>query len=532
MNHFQHQHRHAINFSYSCFDHIVCNGYIQRLQQPGSIIWFLKNQRQADALSRSYFSGISANYHRCLDEKVKHSAVPLVQPPDGVRRQDFVEPFFQQLGHQAGLAVILKCREAERIAVSDKNCHIDMKRRHVNLYYFYLQDACCGRMFIRLCPYFPFNIRVWLNGHGWLAQRLKQEGIEARLHGNVFVACANPERLQQLSDAFAPEDISNAVDACLPQVLCYFSDAEQTAGYRHRLFMSQMEYCHNFVFHNKLFAARLFDRLMDVSRSIGTPDKLAIIFGRSRFHPDTRTGELRVKVTSLRTPVISAGFKGNSIKQYLKAGGALRLESSSYQLRDLSLPKDIRNLPRVREVLGNCNERYLNTQQDILESHVDAGQLQELRQATVSAAGRRTPGLRLDDPRLLALLQALCCFVHLLGHGRFRSKDLLTDVHKALDNPNYKLSQLRYDLGKLRGKGLVKRVQGTQRYELSPTGYRIAVLYLKLYQRLYAPLTAGILTPVATDKEVLTNRTAKLDRLYLAVDQALQKLTDYVGIAA
>jgi len=109
---------------------------------------------------------------------------------------------------------------------------------------------------------------------------------------------------------------------------------------------------------------------------------------------------------------------------------------------------------------------------------------------------------------------------------------LLLDVQKALGNPEYTLSQLRYDLSKLRGKGLVVRLAGTQSYQLTSDGYRIAILYLKLYKRLYAPLTAAIRDPVLADNEVLGNRRTKLDRLYVAIDQALQRLADHLGIAA
>src|SRR4051794_1736038 len=40
-------------------------------------------------------------------------------------------------------------------------------------HYFYLQDRDFGRMFVRVCPYFPFSARARLNGHEWLACRLR-----------------------------------------------------------------------------------------------------------------------------------------------------------------------------------------------------------------------------------------------------------------------------------------------------------------------------------------------------------------------
>ena len=87
-----------------------------------------------------------------------------------------------------------------------------------------------------------------------------------------------------------------------------------------------------------------------------------------------------------------------------------------------------------------------------------------------------------------------------------------------------RLGQLRYDLAKLRGKGLVERVAGTQSYCLPAEGYRIAVLYLKLFHRIYAPLTAGILEPVPWDDRLPPERRALLDRLYAAVDRDLNQL--------
>jgi hypothetical protein len=171
-------------------------------------------------------------------------------------------------------------------------------------------------------------------------------------------------------------------------------------------------------------------------------------------------------------------------------------------------------------------------QQDVLETFVDRGQLERLRQPTVSPSGRRTPGLKLDDPRLLAVLQALTCFALLAGRGRFRTTDLHADVAESLGKTteSYTLGQLRYDLGKLRGKGLVERVAGTQSYRLPSEGYRIGVLYLKLLHRIDAPLTAGVIRPVPWDDRVPEERRALLDRLYAAVDRDLNRLFASVGL--
>jgi hypothetical protein len=267
-----------------------------------------------------------------------------------------------------------------------------------------------------------------------------------------------------------------AVEPWLARWLAYFPPQERALGYRHRLFVAQAEYCHNLVFHRQAALDRLFSRLLDSNRAIGRPEKLAVIFGRPNFRADTRTGQTEVMVTRLKTTVLKTGFGGTSLGQYVKGRALLSTETTCHRLADLSLPKDIQNLPKLRQVLGGSNERYQDVQREVLASPIDRGQLERLRQPTVTAAGRRTPGLRLDDARLLAVLQALTGFAYLVGQGCFRTADLLGDAQRALDRPGDQLSQLRYDLAKVRGKGLARRLPGTQRYRLSGEGYRLAVL--------------------------------------------------------
>jgi hypothetical protein len=541
VNRFQLHHHDLISFGYSCFDRIILNGMIPALRYTecgGTIKWFLRTQRQVQSVDHAYFAKISREYHERVNFYSQNSGVAIVEPDKNsrgqdLRREELVEPHFQNLGERHDLAVILKAREPERIAwhFAQSN-RISLARHFVNLYYFYHNDAQCGRMFVRICPYFPFNIRVWINGHNWLACQLQRENIAFTQRDNLFVACANPQRLQELSDAFGPEDLQRPVEACLAKFLPFFSESERQQGFRHQLYMAQMEYCHNLLFHKRAALDRLFDRLMDANRSMGRPDKLAIVFGRPCFRPVTRDGRIALKMTRTRIPVLNSGFKKTGIKQYVSNGMGLRTESSSHQLKDLSVPKNITNLGRLRTVLDQANQRYLQVQQDILVTYVDRDQLRQLRQPSLSPTGRRLPGLRIDDPRLMAVLQAVLCFVYLAGKGVFRTKEVLLDVQKTLGNPDYRLSQLRYDLTKFRGKGLLVRLPQTQTYQLSEQGCRLAVLYLKLYQRFYAPLTSAIQAPFPADERLLTRQQGKLDRLYVAVDHALQKLADNLNIAA
>ena len=50
-------------------------------------------------------------------------------------------------------------------------------------------------LWLRVCPYFPFNARICLNGHNWLAQRMRNAGIQFRQEDNAFLTCSDPPAL-------------------------------------------------------------------------------------------------------------------------------------------------------------------------------------------------------------------------------------------------------------------------------------------------------------------------------------------------
>ena len=64
----------------------------------------------------------------------------------------------------------------------------------------------------------------------------------------------------------------------------------------------------------------------------------------------------------------------------------------------------------------------------------------------------------------------------------------------------YSLASFRYDLSKLRVKGLVEKIPHSRRYRLVGKGYSICVAFLKLFEKIYAPLTAGLLAPFRGDR--------------------------------
>ena len=131
-------------------------------------------------------------------------------------------------------------------------------------------------------------------------------------------------------------------------------------------------------------------------------------------------------------------------------------------------------------------------------------------------------------------MHALLRFSHIAAESTFTTAELHPQTAEALgcSTADYRLSSLRYDLSKLRAKGLVEKIPHPRRYRLLPNGYRICLVFLKLFERIYAPLTAGLLRPFPADKELQQHRLSQLDRLYQKVTNALDLLLHAVGLKA
>jgi len=536
MNAFYEHHKNSIRFQYRCFDRILLNGLIQPFQQEQRVVGFFGTYRDLYPVSRDVLREIATQFQNWVVNRSKKWGTPILDAPEG-RRDDFVQQYFMAAKPDQ-VVCILKAREPARIMTAigtkkENRWHLELKQRWVHQYNFYINDSEWGRIFVRVCPYFPFSARVCLNQHHWIANRLKQRGIRFRQSTNAFASCADPKALQEIADSLAARDLSRCGRKWLARLTPFFTERERKqAGVEHRLFFSQIEYCDNLIFSRRAAVDELSQRLIDANRTIGQPNKITIIFGRKIQKHHAGKLQTVIEDLDLPNPVIRSHYKNGFLKQYVRDNSNLRTEPATNNVTDYGVGKALENLPRLKEKLSNIIDRYHDVQQDILESFVDRGQLQTLIQPTILSNGKRIPGLKLDHPRQLALMHALVRFSHIAAQDSFSTAEVHADTAQTLGRTTaeYTLGSLRYDLSKLRAKGLVQRLDKSRRYRLTADGYRICVVYLKLFEKLYAPLTSAILKPVKADRLLVDSKTSQLDKLYRAVIASLDQLIDAVGL--
>ena len=364
--------------------------------------------------------------------------------------------------------------------------------RRVTCYYFYLWDEDFGPAFIKVCAYFPYPAKIWVNGHEWAKRQALKAGIGFTALSNGFASCDDPAALQQICDRLQPGTIEVFAQRWLHRIPMPFGPADQDAGYWWECPCARSRSPAPSSSTPRAAPGLFFEALIGDNLDIGRPANVEIIFGR-RIRRDT-PGTFR---TAIDRPAIGpdAGgvvlnifYKHSRIKQYLKDGRAMRIETVINAPRDLGCNARLPNLAELQDKARVCNRRILEAERAGQGTVLASPAFERIAHPSVTADGRRTPALRFGDPRVTALAGALCAT--LLAATGITNKSLRALMTGLLPPPTPP-GQMTYDLRRLRLAGLIRRIEHTNRYVLTPDGIKFAVFYTKLHNRLLRPLMAA-----------------------------------------
>jgi hypothetical protein len=266
-----------------------------------------------------------------------------------------------------------------------------------------------------------------------------------------------------------------------------FTDADRDAGYWWETSMRQIETSRTIVFEAPRHARGFFEALIVDNLDLGRPHNVEIIFNR-RVRRDTQ-GVFRTAIDRRDNGgvMVNVFYKHSRIKQYLKDGRAMRIETVINAPRDLGCNARLPNLDQLQAKARAANRRILDAERVGQGCVLASPAFERIAHPAINAEGRRTPALRFGDPRVMALAGALCST--LLAATGFTNKSLRVLIAGLLGS-TYRPGQMTYDLRRLRLAGLIQRLPHSNRYTLTPDGTHIAIFYTKIYNRLLVPLTA------------------------------------------
>jgi DNA-binding HxlR family transcriptional regulator len=283
-----------------------------------------------------------------------------------------------------------------------------------------------------------------------------------------------------------------------------FTGADRKAGYRYDISILQAEFSLTQVFDKPQHGRLFFEHVIRENLDLGRPQQVSLIFNR---RISSRTpGRFRTRViTQDVTPSLNVYYRNTRIKQYHKENRALRTETTINNTYDFGIGKRLCNLPKLREIGFAANRRLLEVEHLSHDCMLAEDTFQAIN-SPVADGRQRASGLRFADPRVQSLWHGIILF-RLLPNG-FRSADLRKHLALLTGRSPDLLSQgaITYQLRRLRLHGIIERLPHSFCYRVTQSGFRAALFFTRLYNRLLRPGFAAMMSAQAANAPRLPPR--------------------------
>jgi hypothetical protein len=280
-----------------CLDRIYLNAYVPILQTSSQVVAFLSGHLGFPFPSPALFRQMGDRFRRAVVSFSDANDIPWIRFEKDQAKLEVMAPHLarQAATGRSGVAAIGVAQEFQRVwTASEGKTSTGTPRwsffkadRRVTCYYFYLWDADFGPAFIKVCAWFPYPAKIWVNGHEWVKQQAARAGIGFTALTDGFAACENPAALQAICDRLGPGTINVFTQRWLHRLPLPFTTRDHDAGYWRETSMRQVEISRTIVFDAPRHARGFFEALVADNLDIGRPHNVEIIFAR-KIRRDTR----------------------------------------------------------------------------------------------------------------------------------------------------------------------------------------------------------------------------------------------------
>jgi hypothetical protein len=474
-------------------DRMYLNGYVPSLQTGAGFAYFLREQLDCRVPSTFMIAPMSKRFVAAIERFVESEGVDLVSFARGERKDDMAREYLARFEGEEGLLFVGKAQEKASVFRTEKRTDLAgikypwliRSTAMVNHYYFYIVDRDFGPLFIKFCSYFPYAVKLCINGNEWLKRQLDKRRIRYEALDNGILSCKDPQRVQRIADSLDETKIETLFRKWLRRLPHPFAAKHRAAGYRYRLSILQAEFSLTQVFDRPVTGRQFFEEVIRENLDIGRPSQVQLIFDRkvTRRTP----GRFRTRIiTDGVVPSLHVDYKASKIKQYHKENRALRTETTINDTYDFQIGRALSNLSALRKIGFDANRRLLRAQSLSHDCLIGERRFRSISEPVV-ANGQRASGLRFGDRRVLALMQALAMFS--LEPCGFRHRQLRQRVAQLLGigPDDYGPGQMTHDLRRLRLHGLIERLPYSHRYRMTKAGTVAAQFYVRFYARALRP---------------------------------------------
>ncbi len=533
--------------AYDCVDRIVLNAYFPMGYNPGGFrTWWRRLHGGSDEqLDDTRLMRMAGRFARRVKAWGAANQVPVIFCKSGERKHRIAEEYLATHAVGPGVFLILVAKAPAPVWKVKRSpggviTNLEKRTEYVNHYSFHVMDPQWGHLTIKMSGHPPFGAQVILNGHEYVACAAQAAEIGFAKEGNCFTAVADPRGLAQVADALSQQAtvgrLSQVCDRWIyTACLCFGLDCDEQrrSGFGYGYSVYQVEYSRNLLFGNGATMQKLFDVVVDRTRSRLTVPKLRTLFGaKARPHRDRAGGPPRLAAV-IETPVydltiFKVHFGRLTLKAYTKGEHVLRFEAIVHNTKELRCGRILDRFPDIVGRLAAMAERFCTMLDCVDVSFLPDRLLDDL--PTPSRIGAtRVGGVDLHKPRTRAALSAVLALS--AAPGGFTVAEFTVKVHAMTGqtDADYTTRQAAYDLRKIRGKDLIIKPGRARRYEIPPQAARTIAALLTLRDQVIVPILAGVCSPRMGRKPA---HWTQIDRDYETLRIGMQTLFHDLRIAA
>ncbi len=532
--------------SYDCVDRIVLNAFFRMGHGPGGFrVWWRALTGSEETLDNTHVMRMAGRFSRRIHGYAKANGIPVVHCPAGERKHELAEEYLAKTNIPQGLFLILVGRAQAPVWDVSVNHHIEPKKPmpYVNHYSFHILDPEWGHITIKISGHPPFPAQVILNGHEYVACQARKAGISFTKEGNCFTQISDAAGLAKIADTLSGQQaIGRLNQACERWIyttcLCFALELEEQkrSGFRYQYSNYQVEYSRNLIFEIGGHMDQVFQALIDRSRVPLDLETIKTILGyqrRPRYRQrksKSAQWEVAVEKATYDLTILKLHCGKLTLKIYTKGERVLRIEVVVHNTQELQCGRSLEKFPRIVVQAKEILERFMNALSCIDQCFIADSMLEEL--PTPSRVGTtKVGGIDLNKPRMRWVVEAVIALCLSLSPHGFTASELARQV-RVLSNQGeseYGARRAAYDLKKLRGKEIVRRIGQTRRYQSTSSGLKAMVALVVLRNKAIKPLLAAA-------QDLRPSRGAQnprpLDRNYEIIRTAMQVVFQELGLAA
>ena len=530
--------------SYDCVDRIVLNAYFRMGHSPGGFrAWWRALTGSDDTLENAHLMRMAGRFSRRIRGYAKAHNIPVIDCLAGARKHDIAEEYLAKTRVTQGLFLVLVGRAQAPVWDVRPNHHIERKKPmpYVNHYSFHILDPEWGHITIKISGHPPFPAQVILNGHEYVACQARKAALGFTKEGNCFTHISDTAGLANIAETLSEQRAVGRLSRVCERwiyttCLCFALDLEEQkrSGFRYQYSNYQIEYSRNLIFEVGGHMEQVFQALIDRSRAPLDLRTIRTILGyqrrpryRKRNKPSAQW-EVAVERPVHDLTIFKLHCGKLTLKIYTKGERVLRVEAIAHNTQELDCGRSLEKFPEIVARLKGMLERFLDALSCIDQCFIADEMLEHL--PAPSRVGKpKVGGIDLNRKRMRLVAEAVIA-LSASPHG-FTASELADRVQALSDHSQSQYGPRRaaYDLKKLRGKQIVRRVGRTRRYEPLPTGLRALTALVVLRNKAIKPLLAAAqrLRPTRG-----AHNPRAIDRHYDAIRVAMQGVFHQLGLAA